>query len=66
MAPSPVEANVQSGVPKVSTENGLFDENLYRVPETISFPDEEENTLKFWSENEVFKKCLEQSEGKPK
>ena len=65
MAPSPVEANVHSGV-SVSTDKGLFDEKLYRVPETISFPDEEEKTLKFWSENEVFKKCLEQSEGKPK
>lgn len=47
-------------------EQNLFDEKLYRVPETISFPDEEEKTLKFWSDNQVFKKCLEQSEGKPK
>lgn len=66
MAPSPVEANVQSGVPKVSTEKSSFDEELYRVPETISFPDEEEKTLKFWGDNKVFEKCLQQSKGKPK
>lgn len=62
MAPSPVEANVQSGIPKASA----FDEELYRVPETISFPEEEEKTLKFWGDNKVFEKCLEQSKGKPK
>lgn len=64
MTPSPVEANVQSGVPKVNT--GSFDEELYRVPETINFPAEEEKTLKFWGDSKVFEKCLQQSKGKPK
>lgn len=66
MAPSPIEANVQSGVTKVSTEKVSFDEELYRIPETINFPDEEEKTLKFWGDNKVFEKCLRQSKGKPK
>lgn len=66
MAPSPVEANVQSGVPKVNKDKSIFDEELYRVPETISFPEEEEKTLKFWEDNTVFEKCLQQSKGKPK
>lgn len=66
MAPSPVEANLQSGVSKVNTEKVSFDEELYRIPETINFPDEEEKTLKFWGDNKVFEKCLQQSKGKPK
>lgn len=63
MAPSPVEANVQSGIPNVVSS---FDEELYRVPENINFPAEEEKTLKFWGDNKVFEKCLQQSKGKPK
>lgn len=66
MAPSPVEANVQCGAQKIGTENVSFDEEMYRVPENISFPEEEEKTLKFWGDNQVFEKCLQQSKGKPK
>ncbi|RWS30922.1 isoleucine--tRNA ligase: cytoplasmic-like protein [Leptotrombidium deliense] len=35
------------------------------VPESISFPDEESKTLNMWKELDAFKKCLEQSTGKP-
>lgn len=42
------------------------DDEIYRVPETINFPEEEEQTLKFWAENKVFEQCLQQSRGKPK
>lgn len=66
MAPRPVEANVQSGAAKVAVNQSSFDEDMYRVPETISFPAEEEKTLKFWGDNKVFEKCLQQSKGKPK
>lgn len=64
MAPKPVEANVQTS--GVKTSQSAFTEDIYRVPETINFPQEEEQTLKFWSENKVFEKCLQQSKGKPK
>lgn len=66
MPPGPVEANVQSGATKGNMEKGTFDNELYRVPETISFPDEEEKILTFWGESKVFEKCLQQSKGKPK
>lgn len=67
MVPRPVEANVQnSGASKVSDSQAPFAEEIYRVPETINFPEEEEKTLKFWDENKVFEKCLQQSKGKPK
>eukprot|EP01111_Echinosteliopsis_oligospora_P006899 TRINITY_DN2135_c0_g1_i3.p1 TRINITY_DN2135_c0_g1~~TRINITY_DN2135_c0_g1_i3.p1 ORF type:complete len:1138 (+),score=324.53 TRINITY_DN2135_c0_g1_i3:43-3456(+) len=35
------------------------------VPERISFPGEEEKTLKYWDEIKAFETCLKQSEGKP-
>lgn len=66
MTPGPVEANVHSSVPKISAEHGSNNEEIYRVPETINFPEEEERTLKFWGDNKVFEKCLQQSKGKPK
>lgn len=68
MGPSPVEVNVQSSTKKVTTNDtsSSFDDEIYRVPETISFPDEEEKTLKFWGDNKVFEKCLQQSKGRPK
>lgn len=40
--------------------------NIYRVPENISFPDEEVKTLRSWKENRVFETCLEQSKDKPR
>lgn len=63
MAPTPVEASVQS--PNVKSSVSFSDET-YRVPENINFPDEEQRILKFWSDNKVFEKCLQQSKGKPK
>lgn len=66
MGPRPVELNVQSGTEKVTANDISFDEEMYRVPETINFPEEEERTLKFWGDNKVFEKCLQQSKGKPK
>lgn len=66
MGPRPVELNVQSGTKKVTANDISFDEEMYRVPETINFPEEEERTLKFWGDNKVFEKCLQQSKGKPK
>lgn len=66
MGPRPVEVNVQSSTKKVAATEASFDDEIYRVPETISFPEEEEKTLKFWGDNKVFEKCLQQSKGKPK
>lgn len=40
--------------------------DLYRVPETINFAQEEDNTLKEWTTNQVFKQCLDQSKDKPR
>lgn len=39
---------------------------IYRVPENISFPAEEEKTLQYWKENGVFESCLKQSKDKPR
>lgn len=40
-------------------------EDLIRaVPDSISFPQEEEKILKFWIENDIFSKSLKQSAGK--
>lgn len=68
MGPRPVEVNVQSSTKKVIVNDASpsFDDEIYRVPETINFPEEEEKTLKFWGDNKVFEKCLQQSKGKPK
>lgn len=66
MGPRPVEVNVQSNTKKVTVTDASFDDEIYRVPETINFPEEEEKTLKFWGDNKVFEKCLQQSKGKPK
>lgn len=66
MGPRPVEVNVQNSTKNVAANQPSFDEEMYRVPETINFPQEEEKTLKFWGDNKVFEKCLQQSKGKPK
>lgn len=66
MGPRPVEVNVQSSTKKVTANDASFDDDIYRVPESIKFPEEEERTLKFWGDNKVFEKCLQQSKGKPK
>lgn len=63
MVPKPIEATVQTSDAKPSSASN---DEMYRVPETINFSQEEEKTLKFWSENKVFEKCLQQSKGKPK
>jgi hypothetical protein len=37
-----------------------------QVPETINFPEEEENVLKLWKQWDVFKNSLKQSKGRPR
>lgn len=39
---------------------------IYRVPENISFPAEEEKILQYWKDNQVFETCLKQSKDKPR
>ena len=36
------------------------------VPEKISFPDEEEKILKYWTDIQAFKTSLKLSKGKPR
>lgn len=36
------------------------------VPETISFPSEEEKILQLWNEKDCFLECLKQSKNRPK
>ncbi|XP_072522622.1 isoleucine--tRNA ligase, cytoplasmic [Salminus brasiliensis] len=36
------------------------------VPESISFPSEEERILQFWKEKDCFQECLKQSKNRPK
>ena len=40
--------------------------DIERIAENISFPQEEENILKYWNEEKVFANCLKQSKGKPR
>jgi isoleucyl-tRNA synthetase len=40
--------------------------DIERIAENISFPNEEENILKYWNEEKVFENCLKQSKGKPR
>jgi isoleucyl-tRNA synthetase len=40
--------------------------DLERIPESINFPGEEENVLKYWNAEKVFENCLKQSKGKPR
>lgn len=42
----------------------MMQELVRAVPDSISFPQEEEKILKFWLEKEIFAKCLKQSAGK--
>ena len=35
------------------------------MPERISFPDKEEETLKWWEENDTFQESVRQSKDKP-
>ncbi|KAJ3602511.1 hypothetical protein NHX12_030265 [Muraenolepis orangiensis] len=37
-----------------------------RVPESISFPSEEEKVLQFWNEKDCFRECIKQSKNKPR
>ncbi|XP_068622439.1 isoleucine--tRNA ligase, cytoplasmic [Battus philenor] len=41
-------------------------QNLYRVPEHIFFPKEEEKVLEFWKDIDAFQNCLKQSKNKPR
>lgn len=43
-----------------------IDTNVYRVAETLNFPREEEQTLKFWKDNNVFQNSVKQSKGRPR
>ena len=40
--------------------------DIYRVPETLNFPEEETKTQDYWEKNKVFEKCLIQSKDKPR
>lgn len=40
--------------------------DLQRIPESINFPLEEENVLKYWKDEKIFENCLKQSKGKPR
>lgn len=63
MAPKPASSKLE---PEPSSPTVKEHEDIYRVPETINFPAEEENTLKYWHDNKVFEQCLQQSSGKPR
>lgn len=41
-------------------------EDLRRLPESISFPNEEEKVFAYWKQEKVFEACLKQSKGKPR
>lgn len=60
MTPNPSEASGNS------SPTGVLNEDIYRVPENINFSQEEVKTLKFWNDNKVFERCLQQSKGKPR
>lgn len=67
MTPTPIAAKVANKAPALNLgKPSASDEDIYRVPETINFPGEEEKTLKFWGDNKVFEQCVQQSKGKPK
>ncbi|CRL07911.1 CLUMA_CG020964, isoform A [Clunio marinus] len=40
--------------------------DLQRIPESINFPQEEENILKYWKDEKIFENCLKQSKSKPR
>lgn len=63
MAPKPASNKVES---EPISANIKDTEDIYRVPENINFPAEEENTLNYWHDNKIFEQCLQQSKGKPK
>lgn len=65
MTPSPALAKASESPLKIQTSLSLEDD-IYHVPETINFPQEEEKTQKYWADNKVFEQCLQQSKGKPK
>lgn len=64
MTPSPAASKPTS--PVKTPTSAVFNDEIYRVPENINFSEEEEKTLKYWSEIKVFEQCLQQSKGKPK
>lgn len=41
-------------------------ESLHRVPETISFPLEEQKILKYWYQQKIFERCMQLSKGRPR
>lgn len=65
MTPSPALAKAAESPLRIQT-SPTFDDEIYRVAETINFPQEEEKTLKYWADNKTFEQCLQQSKGKPK
>lgn len=65
MSPSPALRKAAESPLRIQT-SPIFDDEIYRVAETINFPQEEEKTQKYWSDNKVFEQCLQQSKGKPK
>ncbi|KAM7358022.1 isoleucyl-tRNA synthetase isoform 1-T2 [Cochliomyia hominivorax] len=51
---------------KSGTPDKITREDVCRIPETISFPGEEEHVLSEWKENKIFEKCMQLSKGRPK
>lgn len=49
----------------MATESASSDD-LYRLPESINFPQEEETVLQFWKDEKAFENCQKQSKGKPR
>lgn len=39
---------------------------MSKLPDSINFPQEEENVLELWKKLDVFNNCLKQSKGKPR
>ncbi|XP_055858275.1 isoleucine--tRNA ligase, cytoplasmic [Episyrphus balteatus] len=46
--------------------NNISEQDIHRVPETISFPLEEQKILQYWCENNIFERCMQISKGRPR
>ncbi|KAI9588356.1 isoleucine--tRNA ligase, cytoplasmic [Glossina fuscipes] len=51
---------------KRESPDKLTREDVCRVPETICFPEEEDQILNDWREKKIFETCMKLSKGKPK
>lgn len=46
--------------------SNVTDTMVEPVPESISFPSEEEKIMQMWDEKNCFQECLKQSKNRPK